>query len=118
MGLDTTHGCWHGSYGSFHGFRTRIAKEIGEDLNSFYGFGGDKPFYEVSHPIVPLLDHSDCEGELSVEECESIVEGINMILQDLPESDDEMDVWFKDRLVQFKEGCEYAIEEGEIVEFG
>lgn len=33
------------------------------------GFGGDVSFDTISDPIKPLLDHSDCEGELTPEEC-------------------------------------------------
>jgi len=42
MGLDTTHGCWHGSYGAFMRWRCEIAKAAGlpplEFMEGFYRF--------------------------------------------------------------------------------
>jgi hypothetical protein len=118
MGLDTTHDCWHGSYSSFGTFRKELAKSIGEDYENLLGLGGSKTPEQVNHPINPLLFHSDCDGELSVEECESIVQGIDMILEGLkPREDDETEYGFRGRLIQFKEGCQEAISLGEKVEF-
>jgi len=118
MGLDTTHDCWHGSYSSFATFRKRLAKSIGEDYENLLELGGSKTPEEVNHPITPLLFHSDCDGDLSVEECESIVKGIDMILENLePQEDDEYGYGFRGRLIQFKIGCEEAIDLGEEVGF-
>lgn len=37
MGLDTTHDCWHGSYGSFNAWRIQLAKAI--EKNETIEFG-------------------------------------------------------------------------------
>lgn len=48
MGLDTTHGAWHGGYGSFHNWRTWLAEQIGiplELMENFYDDNGtNNPF--------------------------------------------------------------------------
>lgn len=116
MGLDTSHNAWHGPYSSFNRFRTMIAEKIGIKLEDMEGFGGNKSFSEVNHPIVPLLDHSDCDGELSVEECKSIVEGIDLILSDFNVKTDE-DVYFVRYMKQFSDGCKLAISRNENIQF-
>jgi hypothetical protein len=68
------------SYFGFHDFRVKLAREIGIDLNQMHGFFApwrgqkeedfkDISWDTVSDPIKLLLDHSDCEGELSPQEC-------------------------------------------------
>lgn len=41
MGLDTSHGCWHGAYSAFHRWRQKIAEVAGlpplELMEGFYG---------------------------------------------------------------------------------
>lgn len=116
MGLDTTHGCWSGSYSSFNAFRTRIAELIGVSLWDFEGFGGSKSFNTLDHPIKPLLNHSDCDGILTSEECYSVSKGIDLILKDYHE--EEAGIFsFKDLLVQFRDGCLLAYSSNENVEF-
>lgn len=43
MGLDTTHGCWHGAYSAFHRWRSKIAEVAGlpplEMMEGFWGRG-------------------------------------------------------------------------------
>jgi len=77
MGLDTTHGCWHGPYSSFASFRKLVAASMGFDLHAMVGFGG-----EVSWDTLPesglhiLLNHSDCDGEITVEEAVKLKESM------------------------------------------
>ena len=68
MGLDTSHNAWHGPYSSFNEFRDMLAKQIGINLNDYYGYGGTLDLMSIEHDIQPLLNHSDCDGELSVKE--------------------------------------------------
>src|SRR5574340_940621 len=64
MGLDTTHDCWHGSYGAFMRWRKKLAEVAGfGNLNDYEGFGGSALF-DARNPLTPLLDHSDCDGEI------------------------------------------------------
>lgn len=120
MGLDTTHGCWNGPYSSFGTFREELAAQIGENLKAFEGFGGDKSFDKLDHPVKPLLDHSDCDGELSPAECESIVEGLNQIIAGFKECkflQKESGEYFIERCERFRNGCLTAIAANETVRF-
>lgn len=86
MGLDTSHGAWHGAYGSFARWRNAVARAAGIPVevdrgNSFlYPDGVERYvldwslFVEANYygqwetppddPILILLVHSDCEGEI------------------------------------------------------
>jgi len=111
MGLDTTHNCWHGPYSSFNKFRKAIAKYAGVDLDEMIGFGGNKSFSLITHDIVPLLDHSDCDGEISVEDAKRIVSGLNLIIPNINEE------YIKADAIQFRDGCLEAILKNEVIEF-
>lgn len=119
MGLDTTHNCWHGPYSAFHGFRMKLAEKIGINLMEMEGFTADgKPWKDVDSKLVPLLYHSDCDGELTVEECKLIAEGLTEVLENLTDDGDEPPFYsFKSRVEQFRDGCLDAIEKNEPVEF-
>ena len=114
MGLDTTHGCWHGPYSSFNRFRERLAKEAGYDLNEYDGYGGHKDLTTIDHPLMPLFNHSDCDGILTVEESFSLVKGLNLIIQNT--IDHPLDN-FKQQCIEFRDGCLLAIQHNEEVEF-
>lgn len=88
MGLDTSHDCWHGSYGGFMQFREAVGRAAGLpyreytlDINwdiypeeALYGrWRKVRPVWEregdiYSHPtqddVLYLIIHSDCEGQL------------------------------------------------------
>ncbi|MCL1700756.1 hypothetical protein [Lysinibacillus sp. Bpr_S20] len=72
MGLDFSHGEAHWSYGGFNNFRRRLASKIGMNLDGMVGFGGNIPFHIYQDNIIPLLNHSDCEDELTIEECKQV----------------------------------------------
>ena len=67
----------HWSYGGFHRFRTLLASEEGFDLEYMQGFyegGGEaRPWSDVNTTLAPLLNHSDCDGELTPAECTAIL---------------------------------------------
>ena len=69
MGLDTTHGCYNGTYLSFNRFRYSLGRQIGIDLSDYKGYGNDngKNLYDIKHELMHLFNHSDCDGELTVE---------------------------------------------------
>jgi hypothetical protein len=115
MGLDTTHNAWHGPYSMFNTFRFALAKQIGINLNEYSGYkpSGQKSLDSIEHDIMPLLNHSDCDGELSVSECERIVKGLNDIQSKLKNPDND----FLRQLIQFKNGCIEAISKNEPILF-
>ncbi|MFG2987272.1 hypothetical protein ACGFYQ_39565 [Streptomyces sp. NPDC048258] len=62
------------SYSGFAAFRRRLAETEGFALSEMWGFGGERPWSEVSTALEPLLDHPDDGGDdLSPAECESIL---------------------------------------------
>ncbi|NBV78190.1 hypothetical protein EBR66_08580, partial [bacterium] len=85
MGLDTTHGCWHGAYSSFNTFRNRVSLlTLKKQLSNFVGFEGAEPFPQKSRkPIVILLNHSDCDGEIEWEDCLPLKQALEQMLEDL-----------------------------------
>jgi hypothetical protein len=123
MGLDTTHDCWHGSYSSFGEFRRELARVgLGIKLNEMQGFAGEvtsdgrsmtekgKPWYPHSEdPLVILLNHSDCDGEIKWEYC-------RMLAHRLLELAPKMGDW-RSATVQFANGLLEAFDLEEDVEF-
>ncbi|MEV8425288.1 hypothetical protein [Streptomyces niveus] len=51
------------SYSGFAAFRRRLAETEGFVLSEMRGFGGERPWSEVSTPLEPLLDHPDDGGD-------------------------------------------------------
>ncbi|GAA2621897.1 hypothetical protein [Streptomyces tubercidicus] len=62
------------SYSGFAAFRRRLAETEGIILSEMWGFGGERPWSEVSTALEPLLDHPDDGGDdLSPAECASMM---------------------------------------------
>ncbi|WP_100487859.1 hypothetical protein [Sporolactobacillus pectinivorans] len=87
MGINFSHCDAHWCYGLFHEFRVKLAREIGMDLNKMEGFGGNMSFSDFNDDILPLLNHSDCEGELSAEECRHVAPRLREIIASWNEED-------------------------------
>ena len=83
MGLDTTHDCWRGSYSSFNRFRYSLAEQIGINLDDYSGYNENE--------LMPLFNHSDCDGILTVEEHEKYQEAKQRVLFEGFEYDKEND---------------------------
>lgn len=115
MGLDTSHNAWHGPYSSFHSFRKFLANRIGIVLDSLEGFGGTTSWDTFEHDIKPLLFHSDCDGELSPEECEQVARGLKSIIDATAET--EENEYYIRKAKQFMEGCLDAASKKESIDF-
>ena len=94
MGLDCSHGAFNGAYSAFNRFRKAIATAMGgsfppHDRESddegtplhrgmwYWGNG----YSRETHPgLFALLAHSDCDGEISPEDCGKIVEELEALL--------------------------------------
>lgn len=123
MGLDTSHGAWHGAYSAFMTWRTKIAEVAGfpplELMEGYYSEEGfDNPFGLLdfkfpknsdalemaqlnrirkrlpikwdlfgNHPLIPLLTHSDCEGDISYGNCKRIADALEKLIPLLPDED-------------------------------
>lgn len=119
MGLDTTHDCWHGSYGSFKAFRDAVADAAME----VYGYKPDyeehpsRAFYgwwDEDHPYSNVLDvffvHSDCEGFIFPYDAQDLFPALTRLLAVMDEG------WMR-HLAQFIVGLKQAVDAWEIVEF-
>jgi hypothetical protein len=115
MGLDTSHDCWHGSYGRFGAFRVAVCQAAGlGDLSEYRGFRiGNKEWPPMQdEPLVVLLNHSDCDGEISWQDCEPLARRLDEI------ADDPRMAEWRDEAIQFARGCREAARLHEHVEFG
>ncbi|MFJ8016763.1 hypothetical protein [Streptomyces sp. NPDC096339] len=80
------------SYTGFGMFRKWLAQIEGFTLAEMRGFGGERPWSEVSTPLTPLLDHPDDDGHLTPAHCAAILPRLSEIAGQL--QDDRLDpVW-------------------------
>lgn len=82
MGLDFSHCDAGWSYSGFNRFRERIAQHLGFDLNEMDGYNGHRSWDEINDDIKPLLNHSDCDGDLSSEECARVYPRLREIIKE------------------------------------
>lgn len=115
MGLDTTHDAWHGTYSSFNKFRTEMAKLIGMDLQKMEGFGGNIPFNQFKDDLTILLDHSDCDGEISPEDRKKLSIRLDELIAGMPH--DSTPFSNIELAKQFSAGCKLAAEKNEPILF-
>lgn len=80
--------CPHWSYSGFMRFRERLADAIGLKLeNTMIGFGGEQPWPDTKDPLLWLLDHSDCDGDLSPAQCRKLAPRLREIVSSWPNDD-------------------------------
>lgn len=119
MGLNVTHNCWSGPYSSFNEFRYALATQIGIDLNDYIGYGSSnatKELTSIDNDLMALFNHSDCEGELSVNDSIAIVKGLQSVLINLNERSLPYPN-FKNDIIKFRDGCLRAFLKNEIIKF-
>lgn len=88
MGLDFNYSevCW--GYINFGEFRRKLAVEIGVNLDSMEGFGGIIPWKNVKEDaIIDFLDHSDCDGNLTPQQCGAIAPRLVELVADWEDDD-------------------------------
>lgn len=85
------HPCPEWDYLSFNAFRERLATMEGIFLPDMQGYGGDRSWDEISSDLKPLLDHSDCEGELTPQECAQVASRLRVLLALWPRDESGMD---------------------------
>ena len=85
MGLDFSHSDASWSYSGFCRFRAKLANEIGIDLLSMRGFGGTNLW--PKDDIVLLLNHSDCDGELTPSQCRRLAPRLLELIKNWDEGD-------------------------------
>jgi hypothetical protein len=105
MGVTISHGAYSGSCGYFNLWRKEIARHIGMNLFEMDGYKGKESWIKwESHPLCPLLRHSDNSGELSLRD-------LKMTLAGLEEIKDKVDYVFKHTTEDFIDGCKKALED-------
>lgn len=124
MGLDTSHNAYHGSYGSFNDLRREILKAYnGVDLFTTKEYDGIRRHDETivntgkslvdlidSNGILLLMNHSDCDGEISWVDCELVANALLPLSGNLSS--------FRNLLLEdFIKGCQLAYESKENLEF-
>jgi hypothetical protein len=115
MGLDCSHGAWHGAYSAFMRWRSKLAEVAGlPPLELMDGFFDPKPYGTLyfgqeaggvwdgkrealqaslpiswdclqPSPLHELLYHSDCEGEIPAERCGPIADALEALIPLLPD---------------------------------
>ncbi|MEV0370545.1 hypothetical protein AB0I10_12045 [Streptomyces sp. NPDC050636] len=74
----------------FSAFRERLARAEGFVLSEMRGFGGGRPWSQVSTALEPLLDHPDVGGDdLSTAECAAMLPRLEAITGQWQKEPDE-----------------------------
>lgn len=108
-------------YSAFHRMRIQLAEAIGINLMEMQGFAedengrvtGGRSWDEVEDDIVFLLNHSDCDGELSDYECARIYPRLRE-LANIIEWQDPID---KENALALADAMEECVKEGCSLEF-
>jgi len=122
MGLDFRPGKASWSYGGFHRFRVRLAREIDIDLNQMEGFfrpwAGqlEEDFVgysweSVIDPIKYLLNHSDCDGILIPWECSVVAPRLRELVVEWEDGYD------KTNALMLADAMDQCVKEGIDLEF-
>lgn len=139
MGLDTTHGCWSGAYSSFNRWRKELAHAAGlPPLEFMEGYAALNPLVKllydkglISHvsgmdlsgqlpihwsclkedPLIELLDHSDCDGNIPWKHCIALSDRLMELAPEMPEE-------WRERTEIFSDGLIDAAKQHKDVEFG
>ena len=139
MGLDTSHGCWHGAYSAFGRWRETIAQVAGykmmdptpEEQNQGHyrpyvaiewsGVTADNLAGEWSRtppdPLVVLIAHYDCEGVIHPKQGIALAHRLSELLPLLPEDGGGHIGNYRDKTQLFINGLMDAYRAGEDVVF-
>ncbi len=140
MGLDVSHDAWRGSYGAFNRFRQALAKVIGgsfpphdpewvkeceaeegEPVNHEWWYWEPDDFPEEHHHAAKVfLCHSDCDGEISPEDCIKVAAWLRWAAEQLTDEGSGHLTrmgGYAGAAIRFAEGAERAAEAGEPLQF-
>ncbi len=110
MGIDFSHTTAQWSYIGFGDFRRALALFEGFELDDMEGFGGDRDWSTVDTDLAPLLNHSDCDGELAPEECRRVAPRLRVVIDELWPA--ERAVWEIDPGAHFNRHAGLALADG------
>jgi hypothetical protein len=113
MGIDFSHCDARWSYGNFNRARTRLAAVMGLNLDQMRGFRGSQEWPDAEKfPLVHLLNHSDCDGELTPEQCRVVAPALRKAVEQWPEDDTD-----RRRFLELADGMDAAAAANEPLEF-
>jgi hypothetical protein len=93
------------SYGGFMRFRERLCESAGwGDIHEYTGFVTNGKAWPTDEPLVALLNHSDCDGELWGWDCEGLANAIRAIVRLWPKHDYDRE--YGERLASMVERAE------------
>lgn len=118
MGIDFSHGEAHWAYSGFMRFRSLLAETLGyrTPLSEMYNSGTHDVM--KNEPIWPLINHSDCDGELTVEEMKQILPQLIAIVNIWEGQHDGSPGKYEiERTNAFIDGMKIAIDDDETFEF-
>lgn len=134
MGLDTSHNCWHGSYGGFKMFRDEVAVAAkvhygykpdykGHPMRAFLGWwdndwdgtAGDPSSHFYGDILDVFFVHSDCDGYIFPMQARPLADALDALVGYMVEDDPNWSP--RSRLRQFVAGLRAAADEYEIVTF-
>lgn len=148
MGLDTSHGCWHGAYSAFHRWRVMLARVAGlPPLDLMEGMYearnyrdplhwaeqklGDGSFADIyaalpirwdslryDPALYALLHHSDCDGEIPAEMCGPLADRLTELLPLITGDGGGHIGDYREKTATFISGLRLAESRNEPVEFG
>lgn len=134
MGLDTSHGCWHGAYSAFFRWRNELAKAAG------YAFRKEE-FYDVpaidwsrfppkclegdwtgveapTDALLYLIVHSDCDGVIRPEQAVPLADRLEELLPKMPTGNGGGHIGdWRAKTQAFIDGLRAAAAAGESVDF-
>lgn len=133
MGLDMSHDAWHGAYSAFTRFRNELAVAAGYELTRYDGTFFDivkldwdrfveKNYYgdwdtPPDDPLMILIVHSDCEGEIPTEYCEHLANRIEQLIPKLSTVGAGHVPNPQEKARELVAGLRLAASEGEPIEF-
>ncbi|MCU5173755.1 hypothetical protein [Bacillus paranthracis] len=112
MGLAFNHSEAYWTYSAFNNFRRRLAKQLGFNLDEMYGFGGEVSWDTIVDDIKDLLNHSDCEGDLTPEQCKTIYPRLIELVKEWDDEDRD-----KQNAIILAEDMKWCYERRLILEF-
>lgn len=118
MGLDVSPGGARWSYGGFHQFRLRLVWFLGLAEPRRDGAPLGSPLWSWravpdSEPLAALLNHSDCDGELSPKECAVVAPRLRAMVE-LWDDDD----YDKQQALRLLDGMAQAVKTQKPLVFG
>lgn len=135
MGLDTSHGCWHGAYSAFTRWRHKVAQMAGYTLEkcppphdymdqvaidwSKYSDANLYGKWEATpdDPLIVLIAHSDCDGEILPAQAGPLANRLEELLPLLDGDGGGHIGSYREKTLAFIDGLRKAVAANEPVDF-